>query len=149
MARSLQLVTVGNKETLPFKNELVAQMQCRFLNLETNSVLAKCTLLDPRLKKLAFRNNAAIRGVEFLVQEMASLVGVEDVEDVATAVPSTSSDILWKEFDSKVANSRNGRQGSADALFETRHYFEDHVIPREDDPLAWWLENNKHFPVLS
>ena len=63
MARSLQLVTVGNKETLPFKNELVAQMQHCFLNLETNSVLAKCTLLDPRLKKLAFRNNAATRGV--------------------------------------------------------------------------------------
>ena len=139
MARSLQLVTVGNKESLPLKN-------CRLLNLEANPILAKCTLLDPCLKKLAFWNNASTQGVQLLVQEMASLVGVEDVQDVAApAVPS--SDILWKEFDSKVANSRNGRHGRTDALFETRHYFEDHLIPREDDPMAW-LEHSKHFPFL-
>lgn len=52
VARSLQLVTVGNKESLQLKNELVAQMQRRFgSNLEANPVLAKRTLLNPRLKK--------------------------------------------------------------------------------------------------
>ena len=137
MATSLQLVTDGNKESLPLKNELVAQIQRRFgSNLEANPVLTKCALLDPCLKKLAFWNNAATQGVELLIQEMTSLAGVEDVQDLAIAVPSASSDILWKEFDSKVANSRNGRQGRADALFETRHYFENHVIPREDDSMA-------------
>jgi hypothetical protein len=40
------------------------------------------------------------------------------------------------------------RQGRADALFETRHYFEVQFIPRKDDPMAWWLEHSKHFPVL-
>lgn len=79
---------------------------------------------------------------------MTSLAGVEDVQDVATVVPSSRCDIIWKEFDSKVANFLNGRQGRADALFETRHYFENHVIPRENDIMALWLEHNKHFPVL-
>lgn len=101
-------------------NELVDQMQRRFgNNLEANSVLAKCTLLDRRLKKLAFWINAPTQGIELLIQEMTSLASVEDVQDVGTAVPSNSSDIQWKEFDSKVANFRNGRQGRADALFET------------------------------
>ena len=57
IARSLQLVTVQNSTQIPLKQELIAQMQRRFVNMEGNLILAKATLLDPRLKKMAFRNN--------------------------------------------------------------------------------------------
>ena len=50
IARSLQLVTVQNYTQIPLKQELIAQMQCRFVNMEGNLILAKATLLDPRLK---------------------------------------------------------------------------------------------------
>jgi hypothetical protein len=67
IARSLQLVTVGSSTTattLPLKQELVAQMQHRFANIEANQTLAKSTLLDPHLKKLAFQNNGQRQGLQ-------------------------------------------------------------------------------------
>ena len=57
MARSLQHVTgVSDTSTsvMHLKEELVAQMCHRFTNIEGNPLLAVSTLLDPRLKKLAF-----------------------------------------------------------------------------------------------
>ena len=50
IARSLQLVTVQNYTQIPLKQELIAQMQRRFVNMEGNLILAKATLLDPCLK---------------------------------------------------------------------------------------------------
>ena len=55
IARSLQQVTVGSNPSLQLQKELVAQMQCRFGNIEGNAALAKSTLLDPHLKNWLFR----------------------------------------------------------------------------------------------
>lgn len=133
IARSLQQVTLGSNPSLQLQKELVAQMERRFGNIEGNATLAKSTLLDPRLKKLAFQNNGVVQGVQWLVQEMASLISDDDVDDVATTIPT--SDVLWQAFDSN-------------HLIESRHYFEDHVLPREKDPLKWWLEHSGHYPLL-
>ena len=146
IARSLQQVTLGSNPSLQLQKELVAQMQRRFGNIEGNATLAKSTLLDPRLKKLAFQNNGVVQGVQWLVQEMASLISDDDVDDVATTIPT--SDVLWQAFDSKVADSLNTRKGRADAMIESRHYFEDRVLPREKDLLKWWLEHSGHYPLL-
>ena len=54
IARSLQLVTVQNSTQIPLKQELIAQMQRHFVNMEENLILAKATLLDPRIKKWHF-----------------------------------------------------------------------------------------------
>ena len=149
IARSLQQVTVGSSTTLSLKQELVSQMQRRFGNIEANQTLAKSTLLDPRLKKLAFRNNGERQGVQSLVEELA-LLPDEQEEDAATVAPTTAtSNVLWKEFDSKVADSLNMRDGSADAMMETRQYFGEQLISRESEPLNWWLEHKKNYPKLS
>ena len=44
------------------------------------------------------------------------------------------SDVLWKVFDSKVADSVNARVGRTDAMKESRQYFEEHLIPRGNNP---------------
>ena len=33
--------------------------------------------------------------------------------------------------------------------FESRQYFQDHVLQRADDSLKWWSENSKHYPNLA
>ena len=144
IARSLQRLT-GNDASQGVNKELVAQMRQRFVNMEGNGVLAKSTLLDPRFKKLAFLNVGASRtNAESLVHEMAAL---EMPEDVPTPLPK--GDVLWQAFDAKVADTANTRQGMNDSLFESRRYFEEHVISREEDPLTWWCANNKHYPGLA
>lgn len=39
---------------MPLKQESIAQMQRRFVNIKGNETLAKATLLDPRQKRLHF-----------------------------------------------------------------------------------------------
>ena len=55
---------------MPLKQELIAQMQRRFVNIEENHTLAKSTLLDPRLKKVVFQNRGEAQGLQSLVQEL-------------------------------------------------------------------------------
>ena len=49
---------------------------------------------------------------------------------------------------SKVADSVNARVGRTDAMIESRQYFEEHLIPRGNSPLKWWLEYDRHYPLL-
>jgi hypothetical protein len=121
IARSLQLVTVGSSTTattLPLKQELV--------DIEANQTLAKSTLLDPHLKKLAFWNNGQKTRITVEWTSLPNNVQEESVVTVAPTMATSGSDVLWKEFDSKVADSMNNlntRDGSADAMSETGLYF--------------------------
>ena len=56
------------------KEELAAQMYHRFTNIEGNP------LLDPRLKKTAFRDSVAEHGAQWLIQEMVSFTSHVDDE---------------------------------------------------------------------
>ena len=76
---------------------------CRhFTNIEGNSLLAVSTLLDSRLKTLAFQDSAAEQGAQRLIQVMASLTS--HVDDETTRMQASESDVLWKVFDSKVVD---------------------------------------------
>ena len=77
---------------------------------------------------------------------MASLT--PHVNDVTTRTQTSECCVLWKVFESKVADSVNARMGRADAMIESRQYFEEHLIPRGNDPLKWWLEHGRHYPLL-
>ena len=151
--RSLQLVTVKKSTQIPLKQELIGQMQRRFLNMEGNLILAKSTLLDPRLKKLAFRNNEEARGLQSLNQELTGLLSVQESmtnQEEMTEMSSSSSqtsNVLWKEFDLKVSNAINA--GKNNASVESTKYFNDKLIKREDDPINWWLMNGKYYPIMS
>ena len=116
---------------------------------------SKCLLCKEVVKKLAFRNNGQRQGLQSLVNELTSLPNNVQEESVVTVAPTTAtsgSDVLWKEFDSKVADSvnhLNARDGSADAMSETGLYFGEKLIPRDSEPLKWWHEHGKNYPKMS
>ena len=83
-----------NSTQIPLKQELIGQMQRRFVNMEGNLILAKSTLLDPRLKKMAFRNNEEARGLQSLNQELTGLLSAQESmtnQDEMTEMSSSSS----------------------------------------------------------
>ena len=149
IARSLQRVTVGSSATFPLKKELIAQMQRRFVNIEANLHLAKSTILDPHFQKMSFRNNAKRQGVQSLVQELETIRDpvAEPEPNVAEVTPF--SDLSWSEFDSKVSNLVSTRNSNVSGTMETSEYFKEHLIPREREPVTWWLEHEKKYPNLS
>ncbi|CAB4023807.1 zinc finger BED domain-containing 1-like [Paramuricea clavata] len=69
---------------------------------------------------------------------------------VSEITATSSSDVLRKEFDSKVADSVNHlNTRDADAMSETGLYFGEKLIPRDSEPLKWWHEHGKNYPKMS
>ena len=88
LAKSLMhFVAHCNHHDMPLVKGLQTQLLRRFGAMESNHNLAAATLLDPRLKKTAFRDRtAAQQGMQQLVQEMSSLSvqRQHEVESVVT-----------------------------------------------------------------
>ena len=76
--------------------------------------------------------------------------GVDMVTEPTTIEnPSTSKKYnLWESFDSTVKESQSS-QGAVDATLQGRHYVEETILPRHDDPLRWWKDQEKHYTLLS
>lgn len=136
---------------------LQSQLLRRFGAMEGNHHLAAATLLDPRLKKLAFRDQtAAQQGMQWLIQEMSSL-SVQTVRDIQneTAKPVTNSNSnnsnkynLWATFDLQVKECQNTRE-VVGATIQGKHYMEENILQRKDDPLKWWKDHENHYTLLS
>ena len=154
LARSLQQLTARAINS-KLGDGLCLQMRRRFLNIESNQLLAASTLLDPRLKKLAFADvGAADQCARRLMGEMAS-ENTNAEEEPSTATESTgnredvSRDGLWHAFDQQVAQMSCRRTATSDAMVETRQYLQQKNIGRKEDPLSWWQQNSSHFPQLA
>ena len=85
-----------------------AQLLRRFGSMEGSHHLVAATLLNPRLKKLAFRDQtAAQQGIQWLIREVSSL-SIQTVRDVQieTTKPIGNSNNnkynLWAAFDLQV-----------------------------------------------
>ncbi len=110
LARSLQQLTAGSSTCITkLGDELCLQMRRRFLNIESNPMLAASTLLDPRLKKVAFADaSAADQCVRRLTGEMTASESMGAGEELNTSMENTEdgmdagSDGLWRAFDRQV-----------------------------------------------
>ena len=73
-------------------------------------MLAISTLLDPRIKKLAFSDSAAVRKAEqWVVQEMSGHVQTNDSNEDRQSSNTTEAAGLWDLFDSVVQQSTSQR----------------------------------------
>lgn len=148
LARSLQQLTAGSSSN-KLCDGLCIQMRCRFLNIESNQMLAASTMLDPRLKRLAFSDVAAAdQCVRCLTGEMAAS---NTEEELNTSTESTesgdgTSNELWHAFDRQVAVV-SCRRPSTDAMGETRQYLQQKNIEGKEDALLWWQQNGSHYPL--
>ena len=151
LARSLQHLTSGTDKDITLVTELTAQLRRRFTNIESAHLLAISTLLDPRIKKLAFQDSGAVRqGEQWIIQEMAGLVPADSQPSVDdTQSTSTEKTGLWDLFDAKVAQSYTHRTGTSSATLEARKFFEEQIVPHKDDPLLWWRAHVDHYSLLS
>ena len=74
IAKSLLQFLAQSDHKISLVSGLQSQLIRRFGAMEGNHQLAAATLLDPRLKKLAFRDQtAAQQGIQWLIQEMSSI----------------------------------------------------------------------------
>ena len=154
LARSLQQLTAGSSSS-KLCDGLCVQMRRRFLNIESNHMLAASTILDPRLKKLAFADVAAAdQCVRRLTGEMTASESSNTEEELSTSIESTdggdgTSNELWYAFDRQVAKESYRRRPSTDAMVETHQYLQQKNIERKEGALLWWQQNGGHYSLLA
>ena len=113
-------------------------------------MLVISTLLDPRIKKLAFSDSAAVRKAEqWVVQEMSGHVQTNDSNEDRQSSNTTEAAGLWDLFDSVVQQSTSQRTSTSNATLEARKYFEEPVLARLQDPSLWWKENKRYYELIA
>ena len=151
LAKSLQRLTgaITEKDT-PLVSNPSYKMRRRFTNIESARMLAMSTLLDPRMKKLAFSDSAAVRQAEqWVVQEMSGHVQTNDSNEDRQPSNTTEAAGLWDLFDSVAKQSTSQRTSTSNATLEARKYFEEPVLARLQDPLLWWKENERYYELIA
>ena len=133
---------------------LIFNMRKRFQGMEANMKLAAATLLDPRLKEIAFSDpNAAERAKDHIVAELAHLLQTttttpESGENTENSSTNKETSSVWQFLDERVAQASSTQSPRADAVIQIQQYLRVPNVPRSDDPLLWWKENSKSYPVL-
>ena len=156
LARSLQhLTAVSSHEDTSLGTLLNAQMRLQFTTLKCAHLLAISTILDPRMKKLAFSNREATQQAEqWIIEEAKAFIPLESNTETPQDEGDETSEVnkppgFWDLFDQKVVDSQSTRNVTNKVLVEAKGYFAEEVLPRAEDPLAWWKANEKQFNLLS
>ena len=119
------------------------ELTSRFSPIQGAFVTACTTCLDPRFKKLPFSSPTAPNfAVARIMNEVAKIVDTANHHEIPIDQEPAESTSLWDSFDQQAMESASHRTTSTEAVIEVRRYFEEPVISRSSDPLAWWNENN-------
>ena len=148
LSKSLQQLTADVAgSSLCLGQNLLAEMNHRFRNIESNLLLAFPCILDPQFKKVAFSDAAALDAcVRCLMDEMKTVAAVAD--DICIEIEEGTStrgteNMLWKKFDQRVVDSAQART-TVGTLVEKQQYLQHANIDRHEDPLAWWRRKSFH-----
>jgi len=126
-------------------DSLAEEMQKRFHNIEHLRLLSEATLLDPRFKQRAFRDAAAADEAAKSITAAAARVWSSEEEQTQaerTTLPAPPSSeqpsSVWEDFDERVADAVSISNPTSTAMAAMRGYLAETLIPRQENPLAWW-----------
>ena len=125
---------------------LLDQIQLKFPDLHQRFQFYCSTYLDPRFKKFAFSDEAALEKIQDRLRE--EVISVGDVSQASgnpvSIVDHGSS--LWDRFDEDIAKQCSSSTARPD--IELRRYAEEQPIPRFSNPLEWWRIHGPMLPQL-
>lgn len=133
-------------------NRLQIQIQTRFTDLESNSLYADASILDPRFKQKGFRSvDAFKKAAESLRRRVVEVrlpreevEGPGDHQDtLPTAEPSNS---IWGYFDAEMSKITRPGNPVAAGIRELNKYLNEEYLNRKEDPLQWWHSRRHLYP---
>ncbi|XP_060847297.1 E3 SUMO-protein ligase ZBED1-like [Rhopalosiphum padi] len=141
------------------QNTLLDVVARRLGCLEKNSIVAKSTFLDPRLKKTAFGlADNADNTQKWIIEELTSnIYSNNDDENIGNNISETpaspivtreSLNSLWEHFDSKLSQVRSVSRPDISATLMVRQYLELPHLQRGKNCLDFWKQHKHTFPEL-
>ena len=136
------------------KQETLVEISKRFGGIEGNSLLSISTLLDPRFKKLHFKNplrlSQNIAKIKHLIKESTPNEGKETQETLPEDLDSRENEPnIWIYHNKLAADSRKNKTESNGNFDEFDHYIRQPTADQKVNPLAFWLSNKSLYPILS
>ena len=141
--------------------DLAIQNSTRYNSVFMNSLLDKCTLLDPRFKADFVKDkDLVLSNLEYEIMECSNLDKLAPVHPVDSSddQPSISEPPVKKakgltavlnHILPKVQPQRETLTLAQHCEREIHSYLEQPVIDSDHNPLHWWRDQNKNFPLLS
>ncbi|XP_068130731.1 E3 SUMO-protein ligase ZBED1-like isoform X2 [Hyperolius riggenbachi] len=163
MARGLQRAiqrlkgAVSNHgPVLAMMDTLSKEMNNHFQQVEYLPPFAEATLLDPRFKLKAFYHTAAAD--EATKNIITAIARTEDsnqhqvgfTDPTTTPAPQSERAVsFWEDFDERVADLITISNPKSTATSEMKSYLAEPLIPRTEDPLAWWKARQSLYEGLT
>lgn len=132
-------------------DKMIEEIQKRFRDVDSDSLLLESTLLDPRFKRHGLKSEVAFNRAYKKVCDRAKGIVVIDsekpTEEEDYEVPAKKSK-AWEEFDDTVKQIISNDNPTAAAIVEVDKYINDQLIKRSHNPLTWWEEKKHIYPRL-
>ena len=156
--RSMESVLKPNDADPDFiaelKEEIFSQFTKRCEDNLNYSVLSKCSVLDPRFRKLKFIHDIDLREQVFqgLLQEMKDLVthqlptdGPDTCDGLSSPLKTRKLGLCYEESDDDEMEDCTVEDKMK---AELDMYMKEKVLGQEFDPLDWWRANKLKYPTL-
>lgn len=130
--------------------ELLNEINTRFMGIEDNNIFAESTVLDPRFKKYGFENEFSYGRACNNLKAMAGRIQVETTPELPpiSSPPHKRKNSIWDEFDEQVGVIMKNTNPTAGGIIEVDKYLEEPLLPRSQDPAKWWFSKKDAYPRL-
>ncbi|XP_073729768.1 E3 SUMO-protein ligase ZBED1-like [Misgurnus anguillicaudatus] len=160
MSRGLQKVVqrlrgavTNHGPVMAMIDSLAEDMQRRFHQIEHFRLYSEATLLDPRFKQKAFHDAAVADEAAKSITAAAARAwsSTEEQTQAERTAPSSSEQVssIWKDFDERVSDAVCISNPTSTAMAAMRGYLAETLIPRTEDPLAWWKSRQTIYEGLT
>ncbi|XP_029340907.1 zinc finger BED domain-containing protein 1-like [Acyrthosiphon pisum] len=146
------IVIEKSKNILKIFYDLTIEISSK--HMKTMNIISQATLLDPRFKKHGFihaeKCSTTIRNLRSKVQSIRveeNTIPQPNVISPSVSLP-TSSTAIWEDFDETVVNIIGGNNSTAAGIIEVDKYLNEPLLRRDENPLLWWSERKKVYPLL-
>lgn len=152
---ALQNINPVHEASKTLRKKLIASLTTRTKSHTTNPLLCQATLCDPRFQKLYLSSSTATQTVASCANDvklhLRSLRRSSRISDENT---STSKDNpLWWKHDKNMSKGSFNSHVEADTSIvsedEVKLYLGQELLPRNADPIKFWLQSRGCMPSLS
>lgn len=138
-----------------FLSEISRELNSRIENYPRHSILSQAALLDPRFKRLGFKDDSSYENAKrTLTTNVERILNRRPLESlISEAVseeacrPEIREDSVWGRFDMTASSFR--QSGVASSIIKVKRYIEENNISRQACPLKWWKSRAEVFPEIS
>ncbi|XP_038132927.1 uncharacterized protein LOC119777994 [Cyprinodon tularosa] len=129
--------------SLEVGDHLIRQLRDRLQMLQSMSLLALATLLDPRFKVIVFFSHTKVtEAITRLTSECATMMrsrpSFDETPQASTSQDATGGSKLWHHLDASVMEARKSKNVTANATVEVQRYLSEANITRMENPLEYW-----------